>query len=310
MPASPANSDEQRRKRDRDALLLLALLSLSDLADADRLWRAHVPRAYAGLLSLADGWRFDATTQTYRSRTGATLPTDGMRGLVLPLIGSVSEELRQDTARLYATRPGNAPGPHAETPAGPETPVVAPAALARWEHAVAMTARDLYLAVTAAGLGGIPNVTPDDLRRLAGDAANPVPPDATEPPTLAFTLDRLGNFAGAIEAGEESEAAAVNRVGLYGDFGHTVWQDAVREGHKRARDAKGRRMFMYERSILDPESHDACHDGEYTEGCVETAAAGWKPIGSLPLCGCRTCGPRCRCKMSYILVPPDALNPN
>jgi hypothetical protein len=193
-----------------------------------------------------------------------------MRGLVLPLIGSVSEELRYDTARLYATRPGNAPGPHGETPGAPTTPVVAPAALARWERAVAMTARDLYLAVTAAGLGGIPNVTPDDLRRLAGDAANPVPPDATEPPTLAFTLDRLGNFAGAVEAGEESEAEAVNRVGLYGDFGHTVWQDAVREGHKRARDAKGRRMFMYERSILDPESHDHCHDGEYTEGCVET----------------------------------------
>lgn len=52
-----------------------------------------------------------------------------------------------------------------------------------------------------------------------------------------------------------------------------------------------------ERRLLSPGDH-CTNDHQYT-GCVELAAMGWQPIGSLPKIGASPCRSNCRCRKEY-----------
>jgi hypothetical protein len=67
-------------------------------------------------------------------------------------------------------------------------------------------------------------------------------------------------------------------------------------------------LKLWERSILT-DGADHCADGEFTEGCVGVAEAGWQEAGTLPLPGLRTCAMNCLCAMEY-RVFPEGVDPN
>src|SRR5437016_11144063 len=88
--------DVRGKSRQRDDAIFAALLAIDhgDLGIAERLWGAHVPRSYEGMLSGQDGWVFNPQSQTY-SRDGQEVSDDDRKRLILLLIASVAIELQQ-----------------------------------------------------------------------------------------------------------------------------------------------------------------------------------------------------------------------
>jgi hypothetical protein len=169
--------------------------------------------------------------------------------------------------------------------------------LDQWQRGAAQSVRDLYLSLGAFAVGGLSNVTHGDLARIAGNE------DAI--PSLTFSVGRLFDFAHDVaDRAPRANTATVivDRAGLYDEAGHGIYERARRESHRRAADESGRLQFLFERNVLADSQH--CHDGEHTTGCAEATEAGWQPIGSLPLPGARTCGPRCACHLEFSLAGP------
>jgi hypothetical protein len=89
-----------------------------------------------------------------------------------------------------------------------------------------------------------------------------------------------------VASGSVSEAQLSNRLSMYAESGK-ITRETVRQG--RAIESGYTEMLR-----IDSGDDAECGD------CAEYAAAGWRPIGELPLpktdCICRT---RCRCRVEY-----------
>jgi hypothetical protein len=90
------------------------------------------------------------------------------------------------------------------------------------------------------------------------------------------------------------------RAKLYGQVGYGALEDDI----KREKEKSG---FTEERRVLGPVKTEHCHDTDNRPGCVELAAKGWQPIGSLPKIGEASCWQNCRCKFEY--RKPDPARP-
>lgn len=254
--------------RDRDAWLLLAAITSADIENADQFWRQHVPRSRQGMLSHA-GWRWDAARQLYVSRTGQEVGGAALRRQADQLVDEMEHEMRAEAQRV----------------------AVGEIDLDEWQQGQAQDVIDLYVAVAALAAGGTGSLTTELLRRVEGV------PD--RPPGIAFSLDKLYDFAAAIAAGADranTESAIAGRAGMYSEAAIPLFEDITRKSHQAARDEKGRRLFLYERNILGP-NEDHCAD------CPEETAKGWSSIGSLIPIGQRECLFRCKCRMDYALSP-------
>lgn len=135
------------------------------------------------------------------------------------------------------------------------------AALADWQQAMAIELRNMHYQMTLMGAGGISNVTPADYGRLGY--------------TLREEYGYLQNFANDIAAGNLSEGQIRARMELYANkIWYSFWV-AKTEAMKRSAGA------THEARELDPQAeHCTTHNGK--EGCVELAAKGIQPIGTLP----------------------------
>jgi hypothetical protein len=109
----------------------------------------------------------------------------------------------------------------------------------------------------------------------------------------------LNNFANQIKSGAvELDGRFVARAGMYGDQANTMHQNWNRlkawwHGYKE------------ERRVLGFAEH--CHTRGDKTGCVELAARGWVPIGTLPRIGDSPCIARCRCHFEYRKGPRKAM---
>lgn len=121
---------------------------------------------------------------------------------------------------------------------------------------------------------------------VLNDAGEPTPADLQ---AIADESNRQGaflwRFRGQIQAAEHVLGPeSVNRATLYS---HAIWAtaQAVQRGGK----------------VRDGYQSEMNHTGiaDHCDQCLEQSNLGWVPIGSLIPIGQRTCGPRCKCWITY-----------
>ena len=96
----------------------------------------------------------------------------------------------------------------------------------------------------------------------------------------------LQNFANDILAGRVSAAMGVARIGLYAESVRASYW----EGTNMRQEKQG---YSLMRRILDAQA-------QHCQDCLDYAARGLVPIGSLPLPGQRcACRARCKCRVEY-----------
>jgi bacterioferritin-associated ferredoxin len=139
----------------------------------------------------------------------------------------------------------------------------------QWQASMETAVRDLHLGATAAGKGGFGQMTQRDYG-LAGQR-------------IQFHFAKLDGFARDVEAGRISAGRVVARAELYARAGVGVYENARREA------ARG--VMTEERRVLGAAEHCGV--------CVEEAAKGWQPIGTLKRLGDSPCLANCRCSYRF-----------
>jgi bacterioferritin-associated ferredoxin len=139
----------------------------------------------------------------------------------------------------------------------------------QWQASMETAVRDLHLGATAAGKGGFGQMTQRDYG-LVGRR-------------LQFHYEKLDGFARDVEAGRISAGRVVARAELYARAGVGVYENSRREA------ARG--VMTEERRVLGAAEHCGV--------CVEEAAKGWQPIGTLKRLGDSPCLANCRCSYRF-----------
>jgi hypothetical protein len=102
---------------------------------------------------------------------------------------------------------------------------------------------------------------------------------------LRYQFERLEKFAVEIDSGTQPlDGRFTQRVEMYAKSGFATYEETRRDG---ARDDG----MTEERRVLGNAEH--CAD------CVEYAARGWVPIGTLPRIGQSQCLTNCKCHFEY-----------
>jgi len=95
----------------------------------------------------------------------------------------------------------------------------------------------------------------------------------------------LNNFAQEIASGKQAlNGQVLARADMYGKATHSTYE-AIRGQMAEVRG------MTEERRVLTP--------GENCPDCIDYAAQGWQPIGSLPVIGDSVCMTNCRCEFEY-----------
>lgn len=267
-------AERRRRQEDEAILALLLLVNLDDDGPAAvELWQASAPAEYRGLIDGGDGWSFDSPTQTYHDGDGAPLTTAALKQTTLAVGTAVGLDLADMVTRYYA---GD---------------MDAESFLREFGQHV----KSLYVGLAGAAAGGVKLLTDDDVTAIEGSVKAGT--------GLAFALDRLKAFRTAIDDGApraDTLDAVTRRARMYAQTPNLLYEGVRRAHHIGAGGVGGASAgaLTHERNVLgDAEEH--CYDTDETEGCVETTALGWRPIGTLPLPGERTCAQFCKCWLEY-----------
>jgi hypothetical protein len=138
-----------------------------------------------------------------------------------------------------------------------------------WQAAMETAVKDLNLAATMAAKGGPGAMTPRDFG-LAGAR-------------IRFHYERIDVFSRLIEDGRLSAGQVTARAQLYANAGAGIYENARREA------AQG--VMTEERRALAKAEHCGV--------CVEEAAKGWQPIGTLRRIGDSPCRANCRCTYRF-----------
>lgn len=142
--------------------------------------------------------------------------------------------------------------------------------LTEWQLRVADTVKNLYTALAILAAGGVEQVTPDLLARLALRTG----------PQYRY----LRQFALDIERGDVSPAQLISRSTLYAMAGWSTFENVLRDLEIEAGMAE-------EMRVLEP---GAAHCAD----CPPIAGF-WAPIGSLPDIGDSACQVNCLCEFQY-----------
>ncbi len=272
--ATPTGEPDEREKH---LWMLIAIVTLADIAAARAFWIATSSEHDHGLLLNQDGWTWDKKKQIYRSRSGHKLTGAEMRTVAVHISNDGARRLRKmaDDMSVGATP------------------------LAEWQRATAEEVKRIYLTQAALAVGGFDNLqaNPEFLNAATGAVE--------KPPGINFSISRLYDFVHDVHDAtprNDTTTAIVNRAGAYADASLSVYEEVRRESHKEVKD-EGRPAYLWERNILG-ENENHCFDTANTEGCVEITQAGWQPIGTILAPGLRTCAQNCHCSLQYSLLGP------
>ena len=141
--------------------------------------------------------------------------------------------------------------------------------IGHWQRRMQRLSRNAHLTGAAVARGGFGQLSAQAQREVE---------DA-----LSRQFERLARFARQIENGLPLDGLALQRAGGYVQAARTTYEQVRLRGMEEA-------GFTEERNILDPEA-------ESCEQCLTLTAAGWRPIGSMPPPGERTCLYNCRCRL-------------
>jgi hypothetical protein len=143
----------------------------------------------------------------------------------------------------------------------------------QWQGSVREALKPAHLQAAMVGAGGKDALSQSDYGRLGQ--------------RLRSEYSYLQNFASDILAGRVSGAMAVARIGLYAESVRgSYWEGTTIRQEKQG--------YSLMRRILDSQA-------QHCQDCIDHAARGIAPIGSLPMPGQRcACRSRCRCRIEYL----------
>lgn len=144
--------------------------------------------------------------------------------------------------------------------------------LGEWEAAMRDMLREQYITAMELAKGGREFVTPSDWGYVGS--------------ALKKQYGYLSNFAQEIAA---NPSAWMNgrlnaRMNLYAESGYAALEDFIRREHIE-------QGFDEERRLLG--------EADHCPGCLEQAAQGWQPIGTLDPIGAEECVTHCKCEFDY-----------
>lgn len=143
----------------------------------------------------------------------------------------------------------------------------------QWQGSVREALKPAHLQATMVGVGGKDALSQSDYGRIGQ--------------RLRAEYSYLQNFASDILAGRVSGAMALARVGLYAESVRgSYWEGTTIRQEKQG--------YSLMRRILDSQA-------QHCQDCLDHAARGIAPIGSLPMPGQRcACRARCKCRIEYL----------
>jgi hypothetical protein len=143
----------------------------------------------------------------------------------------------------------------------------------QWQGSVREALKPAHLQAAMVGAGGKNALSQSDYGRLGQ--------------RLRSEYSYLQNFASDILAGRVSGAMALARIGLYAESVRgSYWEGTTIRQEKQG--------YSLMRRILDSQA-------QHCQDCIDHAARGIAPIGSLPMPGQRcACRSRCRCRIEYL----------
>lgn len=140
--------------------------------------------------------------------------------------------------------------------------------VADWMRAMGGEIKTQHLLAAVTARGGWEQMSPSDFGRLGAKLRN--------------EYGYLRRFAEQIARGEiPLDGRVVARSRLYAHAARVEYEQIRREAG----------IYTHERRVL--------HASESCEDCVEYAARGWRPIGTLPPIGDSRCGVNCRCTFEF-----------
>lgn len=151
--------------------------------------------------------------------------------------------------------------------------------LGEWRVAMQSSVKNTHLFSAALAKGGWGQMTPADFGRVGG--------------IVRVQYQYLERFAVGVADGKiPTDGRMIRRAEMYFETGRGTY-------HKVQRDVMSEGGFDQERSVLHPADH--CDE------CVDEAAKGWQPVGSIIPIGERTCLGNCHCTMEYRSSTPIEL---
>ena len=241
--------------------------------DAMGFWKAHVAPNFHGILD-GNGWSWSDEKQGYRSASGSWLAGSDMDALARSVLVSAEAELEQNAISLLPN-------------------------VSEWFHRMNHLTTTEMIVLGFFAEGGIGNLDEKSKAAIEGMEST----DDRVGSGLSDIRMRLNNFASELRDGDAGSMKQVtNRSGLYSHAAWEVYQECRRISHEKATDEYGRKLFLFEKNILDDQAHH-CFTTSSFPGCPEQTAKGWVPIGTLPAPGKRMCGANCRCRLSFALMP-------
>jgi hypothetical protein len=268
IAAQRLRTQGEAKKRDRDALALLALISATDLQRIDSTWNRLAPRPYR--------WLTAAPSSLYGTPLGPIFWFDpqrlqyghGTRGLIPPAaIVSALRAFNANAAAELARLTAAAGSGQLSIPT--------------WQDAMTQAVKDFRLVNAAVGRGGRANLTEGDMVTVADD--------------LEYQLGRLDRFAVQME--EETAAGSPGAAGARAGNYASAAISAFSGMRRRAATAAG---YLVERNLLGQAEHCAPDPRRPNiPNCPSLTRRGWLSIGTLPDIGDRLCLWNCKCTIEY-----------
>ena len=138
--------------------------------------------------------------------------------------------------------------------------------------------RRVHLAASFVGQGGALNMT-DQRMQLLDEA-------------IQKQMQYLERFTNELKAklkrNEPISMKDVRRAGMYADSAYTTAQQSLRS-------------FVQEEFGDESQERRVLGASEHCDGCVDEAAKGWQPVGTLTPIGGKECGNRCHCEFQFRL---------
>lgn len=254
------------RRDDDNAILLLSLLSLADVREADLWWRRQAPRAYRPMLSGAID--YNPEEMLWRGFT-----QEQVKAAVVSATNKAQKDINELTLLMIAGS----------------------MSLFDWQTNLAGIVKRQQIAVAGIARGGSNRMPFNELTRTAETVFDDAAGAKTTGDMVTYQLGRLERFARQIEEGHESlrtERQITERAELY-----------ARSSIPSYEQARGREAlvvgFTEEFNELADSEHCFSPKDDPTPDCPSQTAAGWVRIGTLTPPGLRKCRMKCLCSVRY-----------
>jgi hypothetical protein len=151
--------------------------------------------------------------------------------------------------------------------------------LGKWQLAMLEQVKLLHIASAAAGNGGWAQMSQSDWGFIGG--------------RLRQQYKYLANFAKQIKNDLVNTEAPgfLKRVAMYGDAGHAT----LEQMHRR---------YEMQSNGMEEEMREL-GEADHCDDCLEQAALGWQPIGTLDAIGDTVCKTNCHCTFRYRKIGED-----